>query len=90
MVCFRSKLKLGKYRFSLCGNRNGWDCLSDQAQEMHEFIRETVLKTFGEISWKCFYLYGGSVKRKCKEIFSKPDVDGGLIGGAALKLMICC
>ncbi len=59
----------------------------EQAQEMHEFIRETVLKTFGsEIAENVSILYGGSVKPdNAKEIFSKPDVDGGLIGGAALK-----
>jgi triosephosphate isomerase (TIM) len=59
----------------------------DQAQEMHEFIRETVRKTFGsDIAEDVSILYGGSVKpENAKEIFSKPDVDGGLIGGAALK-----
>ncbi|MBK0368834.1 triose-phosphate isomerase [Flavobacterium agrisoli] len=59
----------------------------EQAQEMHEFIRETVRKRFGaEISDELTILYGGSVKpENAKEIFSKPDVDGGLIGGAALK-----
>jgi triosephosphate isomerase len=59
----------------------------DQAQEMHEFIRETVLKAFGkDIAENVSILYGGSVKpENAKEIFSKPDVDGGLIGGAALK-----
>ena len=59
----------------------------DQAQEMHEFIRETVLKRFGSnIAEEVSILYGGSVKPdNAKEIFSKPDVDGGLIGGAALK-----
>jgi triosephosphate isomerase (TIM) len=59
----------------------------EQAQEMHEFIRETILKGFGsEIAEDVSILYGGSVKPdNAKEIFSKPDVDGGLIGGAALK-----
>lgn len=59
----------------------------DQAQEMHEFIRETVRRRFGnEVSENVRILYGGSVKAdNAKEIFSKPDVDGGLIGGAALK-----
>lgn len=59
----------------------------EQAQEMHEFIRETVRKTFGsDIAEDVSILYGGSVKpENAKEIFSKPDVDGGLIGGAALK-----
>ena len=59
----------------------------EQAQEMHEFIRETVRKAFGSaIAENVSILYGGSVKPdNAKEIFSKPDVDGGLIGGAALK-----
>lgn len=59
----------------------------EQAQEMHEFIRETVRKAFGSnIAEDLTILYGGSVKpENAKEIFSKPDVDGGLIGGAALK-----
>ena len=59
----------------------------DQAQEMHQFIRETVRHTFGsDIADDVSILYGGSVKPdNAKEIFSKPDVDGGLIGGAALK-----
>lgn len=58
----------------------------DQAQEMHAFIRETVRHTFGSaIAEQVSILYGGSVKPdNAKEIFSKPDVDGGLIGGAAL------
>jgi triosephosphate isomerase len=59
----------------------------EQAQEMHEFIRETVRKNFGsEVADAVSILYGGSVKpENAHEIFSKPDVDGGLIGGAALK-----
>nr|WP_315239029.1 triose-phosphate isomerase [uncultured Flavobacterium sp.] len=59
----------------------------EQAQEMHEFIRETIRKAFGnDIADAVSILYGGSVKpENAKEIFSKPDVDGGLIGGAALK-----
>ena len=59
----------------------------EQAQEMHEFIRETVRKRYGNaIAEDISILYGGSVKPdNAKEIFSKPDVDGGLIGGAALK-----
>jgi triosephosphate isomerase (TIM) len=59
----------------------------EQAQEMHEFIRETVLKQYGSnVAENVSILYGGSVKpENAKEIFSQPDVDGGLIGGAALK-----
>jgi triosephosphate isomerase len=59
----------------------------EQAQEMHHFIRETVRQRYGStIAEDVSILYGGSVKpENAKEIFSKPDVDGGLIGGAALK-----
>jgi triosephosphate isomerase (TIM) len=59
----------------------------EQAQEMHEFIRQTVLKQYGSnVAENVSILYGGSVKpENAKEIFSQPDVDGGLIGGAALK-----
>ncbi|NGY37138.1 triose-phosphate isomerase [Flavobacterium sp. XN-5] len=59
----------------------------EQAQEMHEFIRQTVRTAYGnDIAEEVSILYGGSVKpENAKEIFSKPDVDGGLIGGAALK-----
>lgn len=59
----------------------------EQVQEMHEFIRETVRKKYdSDVAEDVSILYGGSVKpENAKEIFSKPDVDGGLIGGAALK-----
>ncbi|MDT0555914.1 triose-phosphate isomerase [Patiriisocius hiemis] len=59
----------------------------DQAQEMHAFIRETIANAYSnEIANRVTILYGGSVKpANAKEIFEKPDVDGGLIGGAALK-----
>ncbi|CCG52790.1 Triose-phosphate isomerase [Flavobacterium indicum GPTSA100-9 = DSM 17447] len=59
----------------------------EQAQEMHAFIRNLVDKVFGnEVAENVTILYGGSVKPdNAKEIFSKPDVDGGLIGGASLQ-----
>jgi triosephosphate isomerase (TIM) len=59
----------------------------DQAQEMHKYIREEVKEKYGNnCAKKVPILYGGSCKpSNAKEIFSKPDVDGGLIGGAALK-----
>ena len=59
----------------------------EQAQEMHQFIRETVRSRYGsDVAEEVSILYGGSVKpENAREIFSKPDVDGGLIGGAALK-----
>ena len=58
----------------------------EQAQDMHKFIRRTLNSTYGDnIAESMSILYGGSVKpANAKEIFSKPDVDGGLIGGAAL------
>lgn len=59
----------------------------EQAQEMHKFVRNLVADAFGsDIAQKVSILYGGSVKPgNAAEIFSKEDVDGGLIGGAALK-----
>ena len=59
----------------------------EQAQEMHAFIRETITTNFNaSLANSISILYGGSVKpANAEEIFSKPDVDGGLIGGAALK-----
>ncbi len=59
----------------------------EQAQDMHKFIRKTLNDKYGnQVADHMTILYGGSVKpTNAKEIFSKPDVDGGLIGGAALK-----
>lgn len=58
----------------------------EQAQDMHAFIRKTLNDAYGaDVSDAVSILYGGSVKpNNAQEIFSKPDVDGGLIGGAAL------
>ena len=59
----------------------------EQAQEMHAFIRNLIQESYGNsVAENVAILYGGSVKpANAQEIFSKPDVDGGLIGGAALK-----
>ena len=59
----------------------------EQAQEMHAFIRKTITEAYNqELADEVTILYGGSVKpANAGEIFSKPDVDGGLIGGASLK-----
>lgn len=59
----------------------------EQAQEMHAFIREVLTKQYDQnTALSVSILYGGSVKpANAEEIFSKPDVDGGLIGGASLK-----
>ncbi len=59
---------------------------ADQAQEIHEFVRNHISEKFNnDIANNVSILYGGSVKpSNAVEIFSKNDVDGGLIGGAAL------
>ncbi len=64
----------------------GETATSNQAQEMHAFVRKIVKNKYNEsVAENVSILYGGSVKpANAKEIFSKPDVDGGLIGGAAL------
>lgn len=66
----------------------GETATADQAQEVHAFIRDLIAQKYGkETADEISILYGGSVKPdNAKEIFSKPDVDGGLIGGAALKI----
>jgi len=58
----------------------------EQAQEMHEHIRKFVADKYGDkTANKVSILYGGSVKPgNAAEIFAKPDVDGGLVGGASL------
>ena len=60
----------------------------EQAQEIHAHIRSLIAAKYGqEVADEISILYGGSVKPdNAKEIFSKPDIDGGLIGGAALKI----
>jgi triosephosphate isomerase len=64
----------------------GKTATADQAQEMHAHIRKILSDKYGDdIAQTVSILYGGSVKAaNAKEIFSKPDVDGGLVGGASL------
>jgi triosephosphate isomerase len=64
----------------------GKTATAEQAQEMHAHIRAIFSKKYGhEIAESISILYGGSVKaNNAKEIFGKPDVDGGLVGGASL------
>ena len=59
---------------------------ADQAQEMHAHIRKVFENQYGkEVSESISILYGGSVKaNNAAEIFGKPDVDGGLVGGASM------
>ncbi len=65
----------------------GVTATSDQAQEMHAFIRNLIAKKYDQATAEAIsILYGGSVKAdNAAELFSKPDVDGGLVGGASLK-----
>ena len=58
-----------------------------QAQEIHAYIRTVLKDAYGEkIAEETSILYGGSVNaQNAKEIFSQPDIDGGLVGGASLK-----
>ncbi len=59
---------------------------SEQAQEMHSYIRSRIARNYGEaVANNLSILYGGSVKASnAQEIFGKPDVDGGLVGGSSL------
>ena len=64
----------------------GKTATADQAQDMHAHIRKVIEDKYGkDIADNTSILYGGSCKpTNAKELFAKPDVDGGLIGGAAL------
>lgn len=64
----------------------GKTATAEQAQDMHAHIRKVIEEKYGkEIAENTSILYGGSCKPgNAKELFAKPDVDGGLIGGAAL------
>lgn len=64
----------------------GKTATSLQAQEMHAHIRSVLANQFGDdVAANISILYGGSVKgANANEIFSQPDVDGGLVGGASL------
>ncbi|MCZ2224153.1 MAG: triose-phosphate isomerase [Chitinophagales bacterium] len=64
----------------------GKTATSQQAQEMHQHIRNVLAEKFGnDIANEISILYGGSVKgNNAVELFSQPDVDGGLVGGASL------
>ena len=65
----------------------GKTATSEQAEEIHAFIRKVVADKFGaQVADDLTILYGGSCKpSNAKELFAQPDIDGGLIGGAALK-----
>lgn len=66
----------------------------EQAQEVHQYIRQQIAKRSQAIADKVQILYGGSVKPdNAKALFAMPDIDGGLVGGASLDakgfLQIC-
>lgn len=65
----------------------GKTATAEQAEEMLAYIRSTVAEKYGaEVAEDTTILYGGSCKASnAPELFSKPDIDGGLIGGASLK-----
>ena len=64
----------------------GLNATPEQAQEIHKIVREEIATTFNKnLANSIQILYGGSLKpNNSEEIFSKPDIDGGLIGGASL------
>ncbi len=66
----------------------GVTATSDQAEEMHAYIRECIAEVYGSaIAAETSILYGGSCKpSNAAELFAKADIDGGLIGGASLKV----
>lgn len=73
----------------------GMTATPDQAQEVHAFIRQRIANQSAETAANARILYGGSVKAdNAVALFSQPDIDGGLIGGASLEaqsfLDICC
>ena len=66
----------------------------EQAQEVHQYIRQRIAERSAVIAEKVQILYGGSVKPdNAKALFAMPDIDGGLVGGASLDakgfLQIC-
>ena len=65
----------------------GKTATAEQAEEIHAFIRSVIAEKYGnEVAENTSILYGGSAKpSNAPELFAKPNIDGGLIGGAALK-----
>jgi triosephosphate isomerase len=65
----------------------GKTATAEQAEEIHACIRNVIEQKFGKaVAEDMTILYGGSCKpSNAKELFAQPDIDGGLIGGAALK-----
>ncbi len=70
----------------------GKTATAEQAEEIHAYIRSVVADKYGkEVAENTSILYGGSCKASnAPELFAKPDIDGGLIGGASLKVEDFC
>ena len=65
----------------------GMTASPEQAQDVHAFIRKMIAEKSAETAAKVQILYGGSVKAdNAEQLFSMPDIDGGLIGGASLQV----
>ena len=66
----------------------GKTATAEQAEEIHSYIRSVIAKKYGDkVAADTSILYGGSCKASnAPELFAKPDIDGGLIGGASLKV----
>ncbi|MGY6560644.1 MAG: triose-phosphate isomerase [Luteibaculaceae bacterium] len=65
----------------------GQTATTEQAQEMHAYIRKILKEKYGSLASETPILYGGSCNPKnANELFAQPDVNGGLIGGASLKV----
>ncbi len=66
----------------------GVTATAEEAEDMHSFIRKCIAEVYGdEMAHETTILYGGSCKASnAGELFAKPDIDGGLIGGASLKV----
>ena len=65
----------------------GKNATAQQAQEVHNFLRQEICKAWGsEVAARCRMLYGGSVKAEnARELMSQADIDGVLVGGASLE-----
>ena len=66
----------------------GKTATAEQAEEIHSYIRSVIADKYGkEVAENTSILYGGSCKASnAPELFAKPNIDGGLIGGASLKV----
>jgi len=70
----------------------GKTATAEQAEEIHAYIRSVIADKYGkEVAENTSILYGGSCKASnAPELFAKPNIDGGLIGGASLKVEDFC